>query len=288
MVKIGAMSDVFKNEAVELRLGKWQTALADVGHVDAVITDPPYSPQTHSGFRSGSEYAAHRAAAKNANAYSSGPGVGGLPYAPASQHIADEAVRFFATASWHVVFGDHVSFGWWEEAARTCDRYVFAPVIWDRGFGCRFQGDGPCSAAEYICVSRPKRTTKIGSLPGIYRYLPEGGTSPNKVLRGQKPIDLMRALIRDYTDPGDLVCDPFAGSGTTLLAAMLEGRRAIGSEMDATTYAAAVDRLRGVGPRLTKTGQRNLFLSESGSVREEEGSDESSCAPVHDTGGTHG
>jgi site-specific DNA-methyltransferase (adenine-specific) len=47
-----------------------------------------------------------------------------------------------------------------------------------------------------------------------------------------KPLDLMRYLIRLVTPPGGLVLDPFAGSGTTLLAARLEGSSAIGIELE--------------------------------------------------------
>lgn len=47
-----------------------------------------------------------------------------------------------------------------------------------------------------------------------------------------KPLDLMRWLVRLVTPPGGLVLDPFAGSGTTLVAAKLEGFRAIGIERD--------------------------------------------------------
>ena len=54
----------------------------------------------------------------------------------------------------------------------------------------------------------------------------------------------MRAIVRDYSEPGDLVCDPCAGGGTTLLAAVIEGRRAIGAERDPDTFAKAVARLR--------------------------------------------
>jgi DNA modification methylase len=46
-----------------------------------------------------------------------------------------------------------------------------------------------------------------------------------------KPVALMRHLVRLVTPPGGTVLDPFAGSGTTLVAAVLEGMHAIGCEM---------------------------------------------------------
>lgn len=48
-----------------------------------------------------------------------------------------------------------------------------------------------------------------------------------------KPIELMRYLVRLVTPPGGLVLDPFAGSGTTLEAAVLEGFSCIGVEREA-------------------------------------------------------
>ncbi len=54
----------------------------------------------------------------------------------------------------------------------------------------------------------------------------------------------MQAIVRDYTRPGDLVVDPFAGGGTTALACAIEGRRCITSEMDEITFAKAKARLQ--------------------------------------------
>ncbi len=54
-----------------------------------------------------------------------------------------------------------------------------------------------------------------------------------------KPIDLMRWLVRLLTRPGDLVFDPFTGSGTTAIACALEGRRFIGFELDERHVAIA-------------------------------------------------
>lgn len=48
----------------------------------------------------------------------------------------------------------------------------------------------------------------------------------------QKPEALMRALLATHTDPGQLILDPYMGSGTTIAAAKALGRRAVGIEAD--------------------------------------------------------
>ncbi len=59
----------------------------------------------------------------------------------------------------------------------------------------------------------------------------------------QKPVDLMRYLVRTYSHPGDTVLDCCTGSGTTGVAAVLEGRQFIGIEKDAEYFQAAKDRI---------------------------------------------
>ena len=71
-----------------------------------------------------------------------------------------------------------------------------------------------------------------------------------EVLRGNthptvKPIDLMRWLCRLVTPPEGLILDPFAGSGSTLIAAHAEGFRALGVELDEEHASIARDRLGG-------------------------------------------
>ena len=58
----------------------------------------------------------------------------------------------------------------------------------------------------------------------------------------QKPVDLLQEIIRH--NAGDIVLDPFAGSGSTLIAALLEGRKAIGIEMDERYCDVTLKRLR--------------------------------------------
>lgn len=60
----------------------------------------------------------------------------------------------------------------------------------------------------------------------------------------QKPILLMRWLIKNYTPEGATIFDPFMGSGTTGVACMQLGRRFIGCEIDPTYFAIAEKRIR--------------------------------------------
>jgi site-specific DNA-methyltransferase (adenine-specific) len=60
----------------------------------------------------------------------------------------------------------------------------------------------------------------------------------------QKPVDLLAYLIRTYTNPGEIILDNTMGSGTTLVAAQREGRRAIGIDISEEYCAIAADRLR--------------------------------------------
>lgn len=58
-----------------------------------------------------------------------------------------------------------------------------------------------------------------------------------------KPIPLMLELITQFTDPGETILDPFAGSGTTLLAAKRLKRKAIGIELNEDYCRIAAERL---------------------------------------------
>lgn len=60
----------------------------------------------------------------------------------------------------------------------------------------------------------------------------------------EKPVGLMEYYILNSTQPGDVVIDPFMGSGSTGVAAVRTGRRFIGIESDAQWYATAQERIR--------------------------------------------
>ena len=67
---------------------------------------------------------------------------------------------------------------------------------------------------------QPITTTKATAIYNMHSYH-----------QGKKPHDAIRHYIRHYTQPGDLVLDPFCGSGSTALAALMEGRAAIAIDL---------------------------------------------------------
>ena len=106
---------------------------------------------------------------------------------------------------------------------------------------------GPCNCndigdfEDIWCSFRAHRT--------IYRHMWNGfcKASEKGVARihpTQKPVLLMGWLIYAHTRPGDLVIDPYAGSCSTLIAAHLAGRYAIGIEADGAHIAPAIARLK--------------------------------------------
>ncbi|QSL63968.1 DNA methylase (plasmid) [Burkholderia multivorans] len=76
-------------------------------------------------------------------------------------------------------------------------------------------------------------------LPDVMRWEYSG----NRHHPTQKPVPCLKRLIETYTAAGDVVLDPFAGSGSTCVAARELGRYYIGIELDPTYYTAACERL---------------------------------------------
>lgn len=68
-----------------------------------------------------------------------------------------------------------------------------------------------------------------------------------KIHPAQKPVKLLKRLIEIFTDPGDVVIDPCAGSGTTLRAAVELGRSAYGFEIDRVFHKRAKEEMLNFG-----------------------------------------
>jgi site-specific DNA-methyltransferase (adenine-specific) len=233
---------------IDLRLGAWEQALADVGQVDAVICDPPFSARTHSGHRTGvqgAEPKRMRVDKRTGSTYACGDVKRrDISYAAWDEGDVGSFVEGWSgrVVGWWAVLTDHALVPSWEAALGDAGLYVFAPLPFvEIGRSVRLTGDGPSSWVTWLVVARPKTRefSTWGTLPGA--YIAGAGMRSRHI--GGKPLALMRSIVRDYSRPGDLIVDPCAGGATTLIAAAIEGRRAVGAECDPETYAKAQARI---------------------------------------------
>ena len=235
---------------------------AEVGMVDALIVDAPYSERTHKGHDSGVvQEDAYRGAPSKRTAAEHRRELNYAPWNPDT--VGEFAAEWVPLVrGWVVSITDHVLAPVWAQALERCGMYAFSPLACVRpGSRIRLSGDGPAQWAEWAVVARPRtrEMQRWGALPGAY-VVPAGEQEPGCQRRvvGAKPLWLMESLVRDYTRPGDLVCDPCAGGGTTLLAAKLLGRRYVGGDISLEHVHIAEERLRDL-PTHDKRGTLALF-----------------------------
>lgn len=221
-----------------VRHGRWQDVLAGVTP-DSVIADIPYGPRTVSG------YVGNDGSTVGIDDYS----------AMTPEEAAAFAVEWAQRVSrWFVMFGSHDQILATLAALESVPSvYSFPPVGYCKTDATpRLMADGPACGLELMAVCRPRR--KLDRVekrfrPAFYRG-PYKEKHSGRFVTGQKPLWLMRALVRDYSEPGDLVVDPTAGSGSTVVAALMEGRRAIGAEIDAERCDIANRRSRQIQGQL--------------------------------------
>lgn len=118
-------------------------------------------------------------------------------------------------------------------------------LVWDKGRSTSiFRGYSYMSCYEAIIFGfKPADQVRRLQSPSsaILRFAPL--VAKNKVHIFEKPLDLLCDLIKRSTNHGDLVCDCFAGSASTLDAAKQSGRKAIGCELNKENYLKAQGRL---------------------------------------------
>lgn len=198
--------------------------------VDAVITDPPYGEETHSNAKS------------NRN-----KGYGNVAIDFASITASDLS-SILATCS------------------KICNRWVIATMDWrhiasfdtnpPEGLELiRFGVWVKTNPMPQISADRPANgwdgIAYLHSTTGDKKRWNGGGTHGNHI--GSvitdglhptgKPLQLVSGFVRNFTDPGGIVLDPFMGSGTTGVAAIQLGRKFIGIEKDERYFEIACRRI---------------------------------------------
>jgi len=113
---------------------------------------------------------------------------------------------------------------WWKRNAFNACAYQVFSADYEQFLFCR-KGDRSLSKTR-------------GS---VFDFAPVAGSA--KIHTAEKPVALIEELIELSTLEGEMVCEPFAGSGATLRAAKGLGRKGIGWEIDEANYLKAKERL---------------------------------------------
>ena len=139
-------------------------------------------------------------------------------------------------------------------------------IWWKRGAAPAFSGLKPACGAEAIVIRHGESAMRWngGGAHALFDHPIVTGSSRERLEHTtQKPISLMLELVELFTDPDDLVLDPFAGSCTTGVACLRLGRRFIGIEKDAKYAAVAQERMeaesKGLTLRDARAGQLSLL-----------------------------
>lgn len=125
-------------------------------------------------------------------------------------------------------------------------------IVWDKGHGQPAMQTGVLNRRTELilvfdkdnAISRQFKNAAFdrGTLVDIWEI--KRGRKVNKDHGATFPIELANKVITNFTTTGNIVYDPFLGSGTTALAAKQTGRNYIGSEITKKYYDFSVERLK--------------------------------------------
>jgi DNA modification methylase len=218
------------------------------GAVDHCLADPPYRRDLYLGFRSNSR-------ARTTNLSPTGKKLKTAAYlALASESIgamedvlpivAPEMLRL--TSRWIIVFHDAESGCCWREAFGAA--YIRSGVWVKPNPVPQISGDRPAQGFEAATIAhrRGRKRWNGGGRAAVWVHNALQSNWGERRLNTHpcpKPLSLMMELVADFTDPDDVVLDPFAGSCSTGVACLRLGRRFVGIELSADYYRLGRERL---------------------------------------------
>lgn len=221
------------SEDVTLYLGDMRELMPALGKVDHIISDPPYEDELHG--------AMGRIRRNDGREMVQSLGFDGVNGDRA------EFARLCVDASdgWVILFTLAEGVRAWRDVLQSSGAKWDTTLVWIKpDCSPRFNGQGAARGFEnaVTCWARKGyRSWNGGGKRGVYTHCVNThrhGGHPT-----EKPVALMADLVQDFTNIGQLICDPFLGSGTTGVAAVYFGRRFVGIEQDTTYFDLACRRI---------------------------------------------
>jgi site-specific DNA-methyltransferase (adenine-specific) len=197
-----------------------------LSRVDCVLTDPPYGIAKGSAFvRNGGETVAEC-------------GEEGFNALVDEAQWVPDAIRLLRSGGYFATFCDTRRIRETEDAISGWYGSLDAMTVWRR-FYLINQAPPPTPRPTFMsgvqeCVIAFKGTREWyggGATPNFWIGMPATRGAQNEH-PAEKPLEAMVLLVNALCRPGGIVLDPFAGSGTTLKAAQITGRKAIGIEVE--------------------------------------------------------
>ena len=212
-----------------------------LGRVDAVVTDPPYGNNNHDGDFN-ARLNEHR-------------GIESQPIANDGPEAMRRVVDGMLTAAVGILpseasacccfcggGGPTPVFAWLANRMDQGGLAFFHSVIWDKrnpGLGQRYRRQHEMLMVAHRQGGRIRWGEERAPVPNIYSEMPPR----ERMHPNEKPERLMRWVVENHSRTGDLILDPFMGSGTTGVACVKEGRRFIGIELDPGYFDTACKRV---------------------------------------------
>ncbi|WP_417347436.1 DNA-methyltransferase [Ferrimonas sp.] len=206
----------------------WLTTLADAS-VDLIITDPPYeSLEKHRKIGTTTRL---KVSKSSSNQW--------FKVFPNSrfEDLLRQVYRVLKKNSHFYLFCDQETMFVIKPIAEKIGFKFWKPIIWDKvsiGMGYHYR-------SRYECIlffEKGKRKLNNLGIPDILEF--------KRVYRGypaEKPVELMQTLIEQSTCEGELVIDPFFGSGSVLVAAHNIGRAFSGSDISKNAHEHFLSRI---------------------------------------------
>lgn len=149
--------------------------------------------------------------------------------------VADE-VDVYIFTRWDIV-------GEWVELVRDCNWLSYKMLlVWDKGVPGMGDIDSNWGCGHelilYCKKGRKEVAYRRSAIVAVDKVHPTQAIHPT-----EKPVPLLERFVEMSTKPGDVVFDPFSGSGSTTVAASNLSRIGIGTEIDADHYRRSLDRL---------------------------------------------